>query len=125
MLSVLYLFGRRLTHAVLRKPGRLAALGLTSEKEKSEQNTIEAVYRLAGIPWTGLYAASALLALILFATLGAYLPGAKMALLALPGLVWLAKRYLMFQRRRFNRQKPVGFIDAPNRIQDVLTLSHL
>ena len=100
-LSVFYLFGRRLAHAVLRKPGRLAALGLTSEKEKSEQNTIEAIYGLASIPWTGLYAASALLALILFATLGAYLPGAKMALLALPGLVWLAKRYLMYQRRRF------------------------
>lgn len=100
-LSLMVLFGRRLTHAVLRKPGRLAALGLTSEKEKGEQNTIDEVYGLSGIPWTGLYAASALVSLILFTTLGSYLPGAKMALLTLPGLVWLAKRYLMYQRRRF------------------------
>lgn len=100
-LSVLVLMGRRLNHAVLRKPGRLAALGLTSEKEKREQNTIDDVYGLAGIPWTGLYAASALLALILFATLGTYLPGTKTALLTLPGLVWFTKRYLMHQRRRF------------------------
>jgi hypothetical protein len=100
-LSLMVLFGRRLTYAVLRKPGRLAALGLTSEKEKGEQNTTDEVYGLSGIPWTGLYAASALVSLILFATLGSYLPGAKMALLALPGLVWLAKRYLMHQRRRF------------------------
>ncbi|TLN18928.1 hypothetical protein FDZ74_06465 [bacterium] len=100
-LSVLYLFGRRLTYAVLRRPGRLAALGLTSEKEKGEQNTIDAVYGLSSIPWTSLYAASALLALILFVTLGTYLRGTKTALLMLPGLVWLARRYLMHQRRRF------------------------
>ncbi|GAP13211.1 hypothetical protein LARV_00962 [Longilinea arvoryzae] len=100
-LSVLYLFGRRLTYAVLRRPGRLAALGLTSEKEKGEQNTIDAVYGLSSIPWTSLYAASALLALILFVTLGTYLRGTKAALLMLPGLVWLARRYLMHQRRRF------------------------
>jgi hypothetical protein len=100
-ISVLYLFGRRLTHAVLRRPGRLTVLGLTSEKEKSEQNTMDAVFGLSGIPWTSLYAASALLSLILFTTLGSYLPGAKMALLTLPGLVWLAKRYLVYQRRRF------------------------
>ena len=100
-LSMMYIFGRRLTHAVLRKPGRLAALGLTGEKEKSEQNTFDEVYGLAGIPWTSLYVASALLALILFVTLGPYLPGTKTALLMLPGLVWLVKRYLMYQRRRF------------------------
>lgn len=100
-LSVLYSLGRRLSHAVLRRPGRLAALGLTSKKEINEQNTMDAVYGLAAVPWTSLYAASALLALILFATLGTYLPGAKTALLTLPGLVWLAKRYLMHQRRRF------------------------
>jgi len=101
MISVLYLFGRRLTHAVLRRPGRLAVLGLTSEKEKSAQNTMDAVFGLSGIPWTSVYAASALLSFILFTTLGSYLPGAKMALLTLPGLVWLAKRYLVYQRRRF------------------------
>ncbi|MRR32101.1 hypothetical protein EG834_17635, partial [bacterium] len=100
-LSVLYLFGRRLTYAVLRRPGHLAALGLTSEKEKGEQNTIDAVYGLSSIPWTSLYAASALLALILFVTLGTYLRGTKTALLMLPGLVWLARRYLMHQHRRF------------------------
>ncbi|NMB68527.1 MAG: hypothetical protein GYA20_07175, partial [Chloroflexi bacterium] len=100
-LSMLVLLGRRLNHAVLRKPGRLAALGLTSEKEKSKQNTMEEVYGLTEIPWTSLYAASALLSLILFATLGPYLAGARTALLTLPGLVWLVKRYLMHQRRRF------------------------
>lgn len=100
-LSMMVLIGRRLTHAVLRRPGRLAALGLTSEKEKGEQSTIDEVYGLAGIPWNSLYAGSTLLALILFATLGSYLPDAKMALLMLPGLVWLARRYLMYQRRRF------------------------
>jgi hypothetical protein len=101
ILSTIYDLGRRLWHAVLRRPGRLSALGLTSEKSKEEQNSEDVILGLAKIPWTNLYAAAGLVALVLFATIGPYIPGTRSALLGLPALVWLLKRYLIHQRRRF------------------------
>lgn len=100
-LSTLHDFGRRFSQALFRKQSRLLALGLTSAKEKEEHDTEDVILGLSNIPWANLYAAAALAALILFATLGPYLPGARLALLGLPGLVWLLKRYLIHQRRRF------------------------
>jgi hypothetical protein len=61
----------------------------------------ESLLGLARIPWTNLYALSALIGLVLFAWIGPYLGGSRVALLSLPGLVWLFKRYLVYQRRRF------------------------
>ena len=100
-LSTFYDLGRRFFHALFRKQSRLMALGLTSAKDKEEHNTEDVILGLARIPWTNLYAAAALVALMLFATIGPYLPGARPALLGIPALVWLLKRYLIHQRRRF------------------------
>ena len=101
ILSTIYDLGRRFFHALMHKGSRLSALGLTSAEDKKELNTEDEILGLARIPWTNLYAVSALLGLILFAAIGPYLPGIKMVLLGLPALVWLLKRYLVHQRRRF------------------------
>lgn len=99
--STVYDLGRRFFHALYHKGGRLSALGLTGAEDQKEQNTDDEILGLARIPWMNLYAVSALLSLVLYAALGPYLPGMKIALLGLPALVWLLKRYLVHQRRRF------------------------
>jgi len=101
ILSTIYDLGRRLWFALFHHRGRLSALGVSSIKENEEKNTEDAILGLANIPWTNLYAAAALLGLILFALLGRYLSGARLGFLMFPALVWLLKRYLVHQRRRF------------------------
>ena len=61
-LSTLHDFGRRFAQALFRKQSRLLALGLTSAKEKEEHDTEDVILGLANIPWTNLYAATALAA---------------------------------------------------------------
>jgi hypothetical protein len=100
VLSIFYDFGRRFSHAGSHRRSRLYALGLSSAKEK-ENNTEDEILGLARVPWTNLYAVAALVGLILFATIGPYLPGTRLVLLALPAIVWLIRRYLVHQRRRF------------------------
>jgi hypothetical protein len=101
ILSTIYDFGRRFFHALMHKGSRLSSLGLTGAEDKKELNTEDVILGLAHIPWTNLYAAAALLALVLFAAIGPYIPGTRLALLGLPILVWLLKHYLIHQRRRF------------------------
>jgi hypothetical protein len=101
-LQILLDFGRRFSHGFGRPRGRLAALGLTGQQRSSAQLTEDELLGLAAIPWANLYAVSALTSLVLFALVGPYLAGGtSLALLSLPGLVWLFKRYLVQQRRRF------------------------
>lgn len=101
ILSTIFDLGRRLWSALFHHRGRLSALGVSSIKENEEKNTEDAILGLANVPWTNLYAAAALLGLILFALLGRYLPEVRLGFLMLPALVWLIKRYLVHQRRRF------------------------
>ncbi len=102
LLQTLFDFGRRFSRWFGRSQGRLAALGLTSHSQQSIQLTEDELLSLAAIPWANLYAVAALLSLVLFWLVGPYLSGGvSLALLSLPGLVWLFKRYLVGQRRRF------------------------
>ena len=100
--NTLFDIGRRLSRGLSRNSGRLVRLGLTSAASKVTTYSEDDILGLALIPWTNLYAVSALVSLILFGLIGRYLSGGiQFALLSLPGLVWLLKRYLVQQRRRF------------------------
>lgn len=100
--NTLFDIGRRLSRGLSRNSGRLVKLGLTSAASKVTTYSEDDILGLALIPWTNLYAVSALVSLILFGLIGPYLSGGiQFALLSLPGLVWLLKQYLIQQRRRF------------------------
>lgn len=100
--NTLFDIGRRLSRGLSRHQGRLVRLGLTSAASKVTTHSEDDILGLASIPWANLYAVSALVSLILFGLIGPYLSGGiQFALLSLPGLVWLLKRYLVQQRRRF------------------------
>ena len=98
VISVLYETGRRMSRPTRR--GRLQALGL-SKQQSEEKRSEEAVLGYGNVPWGTLYAISTLIGLVLLAVIGPYLPSIRLGFLALPGLVWLAKRYLLQQRKRF------------------------
>ena len=97
--SFIYETGRRFFH--LAKRGRLQALGLGGKDQNIDRNSEEVILGLADIPWKVLYAGSTLAGLILLVTLGPSLSGIRLGFLALPALVWLAKKYLIQQRKRF------------------------
>jgi hypothetical protein len=99
VISILFETGRRLSRPIKR--GRLHALGLGTKYQSDEKKTEEAILGFGDIPWGALYAGTALIGLILLAVLGPQLPSIRLGFLALPGLVWLAKRYLIQQRKRF------------------------
>ena len=99
IISIIFETGRRLSRPVRR--GRLHALGLGNKDQSEEKRTEEAIPGIGDIPWGSLYAGAALIGLVLLAVLGPHLPGIRLGFLALPGLVWLAKRYLIQQRKRF------------------------
>lgn len=99
-LSFLYSLVRRLMRGVSGRPSRLSRLMETGTDEKIASSA-EDLLGLARIPWTNLYALSALVSLALFTLIGPSLGGSGLFLLSLPALVWLLKRYLMYQRRRF------------------------
>lgn len=101
LLTALYNLVHRLSRGLTYQPSRLSALGLTSAKQQAETTSEDELLGLARIPWTNLYAVSALISLGLFALIGPALGGSRIALLALPGCVWLLRRYLVHQRRRF------------------------
>lgn len=99
-LSFLYSLMRRLIRGVSGRTSRISRLMETRPEEKKVSSD-EDLLGLAHIPWTNLYALSALVSLVLFALVGPYLGGSGLFLLSLPALVWLLKRYLIYQRRRF------------------------
>ncbi len=99
IISILYEIGRRFTRTVRR--GQLQKLGLGSLENKEQSLTEDAILGIEHIPWGNLYAAALLTSLALLVSIGPYLPGTRLFLLALPILVWLAKRYLAGQCKRF------------------------
>jgi len=99
VLSIVIETGRRFSRTARR--GRLYALGLGVREQKVDKQTEDAILGLGHIPWNGLYAAAALIGLILLVVLGPSLPSMRLGFLALPALVWLTKRYLIQQRKRF------------------------
>ncbi|GAP21906.1 hypothetical protein [Leptolinea tardivitalis] len=105
VLSIIIETGRRLSRSVSR--GRLQALGLGIRDHNGIHNaqegshTEETILGLSQVPWNSLYAGAALVGLILLATLGPSLPSIRFGFLTLPAFVWLAKRYLIQQRKRF------------------------
>jgi hypothetical protein len=99
--SGLYTLAHRLARGMSLRPSRLAALGLTSARQQAEASSEDELLGLARIPWTNLYAAAALVSLGLFTLIGPALGGSRLVLLGLPAIVWLLKRYLVHQRRRF------------------------
>lgn len=99
LISTLYEIGRRFSRPVRRS--RLLALGLDDNRQNEKKKSEETILGLGNIPWNACYAAAAILGLALTAILGPHLPGMKPGFLALPGVVWLANRYLVHQRKRF------------------------
>jgi hypothetical protein len=101
ILTAIYALVHRLSRGLSYRSNRLSALGLASAKQQVESTSEDELLGLARIPWTNLYAVSALVSLGLFTLIGPALGSARSALLALPAGVWLLKRYLVHQRRRF------------------------
>ncbi|MBI9049983.1 MAG: hypothetical protein JEZ00_11220 [Anaerolineaceae bacterium] len=99
LLSFIFAMGKKLLRFTQR--GRLHVLGLNQGESVQGKQTQDAVLGLDHIPWPSLYAAAAFSGLLLLLTLGPLLPGFRLGFLALPGLIWLAKRYLIQQRKRF------------------------
>lgn len=98
-LSTLFSLGRRWFHVLVHRRYRLHALGI--ENQAKDVHTDDEILGLSGIPWVNLYAGAAVTGLALFFWIGHYLPSARLAFLAAPGMVWLFKGYLVRQRRRF------------------------
>ena len=65
LFTIFYDLGRRFYHTLAHNRGRLAALGLASAKEKDIKISEDELLGLAHLPWTNLYALSALFCLIL------------------------------------------------------------
>ena len=99
-LIFLYTLGKRLMHGVNRHHGRLSRL-METETDERPASSEEDLLGLARIPWTNLYALAAVVSLALFVVIGPSLGGSRLFLLSLPALIWLLKRYLVYQRRRF------------------------
>ena len=99
--SGLYALAHRLVRGRSLRPSRLASLGLSSARQQAEATSEDELLGLARIPWTNLYAVAALVSLGLFTLIGPALGGSRLVLLGLPAGVWLLKRYLVHQRRRF------------------------
>jgi hypothetical protein len=100
-LTVLASFVQPLIRGLGRQPSRLGILMESNRSGQERVNTDDDLLGLARVPWTNLYALAALISLVLFAVLGPSLGGSGLFLLSLPALVWLLKRYLVHQRRRF------------------------
>jgi hypothetical protein len=78
------------------------ALGLGTKVDGNpDQYSEEAVLGLHKVPWNGLYIGSVFVGVSMFLALGSSTSGMKWIFLGLPGLVWLAKRYLVYQQKRF------------------------
>jgi len=101
LFTTLYALGHRLSRGLSYRPNRLTSLGVTSARQQAERTSEDELLGLARIPWTNLYALSALAGLGLFLLVGPSLGVSRLALLGLPAGVWLLKRYLVHQRRRF------------------------
>ncbi len=101
LFTALYTLAHRLSRGLSYRPNRLSSLGVTSARLQAEGTSEDELLGLARIPWTNLYALSALAGLGLFLLVGPSLGGSRLALLGLPAGVWLLKRYLVRQRRRF------------------------
>jgi hypothetical protein len=101
LLSTVFAVGQRLARGLRQRRTRLDAAWLSNRTGQDANRDEEALLGLARIPWANLYALSALIGLVLFALVGPYLGGPRITLLSLPALVWLFKRYLVHQRRRF------------------------
>jgi hypothetical protein len=99
VLLILIETGRRLSRTASR--GRLYALGLGVREPKEDKITQDAILGFDHIPWNSLYAGAALTGLLLLAAFGPSMPSTRLGFLALPALVWFAKRYLVQQRKRF------------------------
>lgn len=101
LLTTIYMVGRQLLRGRSYRRIPLESLRSPAGKQETCAQSEDEILGLAQIPWTNLYALSALVSLSLFVILGPYLGGSRLFLLSLPALVWLLKRYLVYQRRRF------------------------
>ena len=101
VLSVFYDLGRRLKRAFNYHRSYLGVLGLNESKENPHGFNEEVTLGLPRLPWNTFYALAALLGLVLFLTISPYLNGFGLVFLTLPGWVWLFRRYLIHQRKRF------------------------
>jgi hypothetical protein len=92
----------RLVRLVRMRTSRAYRFG---QSQGVEANAVHSEDDLLGtfghIPWRSMYLLSALAGMGLFALLSPQIPGAAPAFLALPGLVYFLRRYLIYNRRRF------------------------
>lgn len=98
-LSSFYELGRRWLRLLGRRRYRLHALGINGQNQGHPSE--DEILGLTRIPWTNLYAGSAILGLALVFWIGQAIPSIRLGFLAAPALVWLFKGYLIRQRRRF------------------------
>jgi len=101
LFAALYALVYRLSRGLSYRPNRLSSLGVTSARQQADRTSEDELLGLERIPWANLYALSALAGLGLFLLVGPALGGSRLGLLGLPAGVWLLKRYLVHQRRRF------------------------
>lgn len=101
LLTTIFILGRQLLRGRGYRRIPLESLRAPAGQQETCAQSEDEILGLAQIPWTNLYALSALVSLSLFVILGPYLGGSRLFLLSLPALVWLLKRYLVYQRRRF------------------------
>ena len=97
LLSTLWEGSQRLSRRLHR--GRLAALGVGHSQEQAQKINEDALLGLDQIPWNKAYLGATFLGLVLFFVLGPSLPGVRLFFLGLPVLVWLARLYLVQQRK--------------------------
>ena len=96
-LSTLWEGGQHLSRRLRR--GRLAALGAGHSPEQAQKINEDALLGLDRIPWNKAYLGATFLGLVLFFVMGPSLPGVRLFFLGLPVLVWLARLYLVQQRK--------------------------
>jgi hypothetical protein len=92
----------RIVRLVRIRTSRVYSFGLNqSTHSDTAPSEDDLLVSFGHIPWRSLYLLSALAGMGLFALLSPQIPGAALAFLALPGLVYLLRRYLIYNWRRF------------------------
>lgn len=99
LLNFMHDITHRMIHSLRR--GRLQRLGLVDAAHHSRAYNPAEPLGLKRLHWKMFYSGSAFLGLFLFILLGPQVPGIRPFFLLLPALVWVFKRYLQHQRKRF------------------------
>jgi hypothetical protein len=95
------LMAARLVRLVRMRTSRVYSFGISQRSEANAARSEDDLLGLSHIPWINLYLLSALAGMGLFVLLSSQVPGLASLFLALPGLVYALRRYMIYNRRRF------------------------